>query len=223
MKKFLSICLILMMVMGITLTATAAPAGFVSSPSATAAPQLVSSTPKTEGCTARLVITPFSKKSTLPADVLAAMDAAYQEIIANGGDLTKLTSALADILKSKKLSIADIAISDLFDVTNYDCNDHQSHDGFDIVVSDDSLKHFVALLHRKNGKWEVVDNAKIVGDYLHFSVDTLSPFAVVVDHSKSVTSPQTGNDSHLIVYAAIMVISAGCLAIIWKKSRKIAQ
>lgn len=222
MKKFLAICLTLIMVMGITLTATAAPAGFVSSPSAEAGPELVSFTKLSDECAARLVITPYSKKNTLPAEVLKAMEEAYNDVVNNGGDLTKLTDELTALLKSLKLSSKDIAVSDLFDITNYDCDDHESHDGFDIVISDDGLKHFVALLHKKNGKWEVVDNAKVVGDHLHFSVDSLSPFAVVVDHSNGVTSPQTGSNSQLIVYAMIMIVSAAALVVVWKKSRSLA-
>lgn len=222
MKKFLAICLTLIMVMGITLTATAAPAGFVSSPSAEAGPELVRFSKVSSDCTARLVITPYSKRNTLPAEVLKVLEEAYNDVVNNGTDLTKLTSELTEVLKSKKLDPKDIAVSDLFDVTSYDCDDHERHGGFDIVLSDDGLKHFVALLHKKDGKWEVVKDAKIVDDHIHFSVDSLSPFAIVVDHSNGVTSPQTGSNSQLIVYAMIMIVSAAALVVVWKKSRSLA-
>ena len=223
MKKFLAICLTLIMVISITLSATAAPTGFVSSPSASQGPTVAEFTQKSDDCTAKLVITPYSNRESLPEEVLNAMNDAYNQVVNNGADLTKLNSALAALAKKNNIPAADLAVSDLFDITSYDCTDHDAHNGFDITLKDDSLKNFVALLHLKGGKWELVENAKVNGSHLIFSVDSLSPFAVVVNNGNAVTSPQTGSNSRLVVYAFVMVLSAVCLAVVWNKSRKIAD
>jgi hypothetical protein len=71
----------------------------------------------------------------------------------------------------------------------------------------------------KDGVWELVSDAKIEqdGDHLVFSVDSFSPFAVVVDTTGE--SPRTG-DSVMIISAIVLAVSVVALAAITVKRKK---
>lgn len=220
MKKVLVICLTVVFMVSMTLTTFAATGSFVSSPSGNAAPGQVEFKPADEDCTATLVITPYGEKNELTAAIKTMMEKAYNDIKGTE-DLTTLNATLAKLAKDLKIEGSDLAVSDLFDIHVTGCDYHDGHTDFDIVLSADSLKNFVALLHmNKNGEWEVVDGAKVVanGEHLSFSVDAFSPFAVVVNTAAKPS--QTGDSNMTPVYAAIMAVSALALVVILVKSRK---
>ena len=179
MKKVLVICLTVVFMMSMTLTAFAATGGFVSSPSGNPAPEKVEFKPADEDCTATLVITPYSEKQELSEAIKTMMETAYTAI-KGSTDISTLSADLAKIAKDAKIKGTDLAVSDLFDIHVTGCDYHDGHTDFDIVLSADSLKNFVALLHmNKNGEWEVVEDAKVIknGEHLAFSVDSFSPFS----------------------------------------------
>ncbi len=216
MKKVLAICLMMLMVVSMNITALANPGAFVSSPSGNPAPELVSFKPSDDGCSAQLVIAPYSKRGELPADLKALLEKAYDEIV-KSLDLTQLNADLAKVAADKKIDGTDLAVSDLFDLYVTSCEEHEGHIGFDIVLKADTLKHFVGLLHmNKNGEWELVSDAEIDGEHLKFSVDTLSPFAIVVDTNL----PQTGDSSMIHIYAIIMAVAALTLIVVCISSKK---
>lgn len=220
MKKVLVICLTVVFMVSMTLTTFAATGSFVSSPSGNAAPGQVEFKPADEDCTATLVITPYSEKNELTTAIKTMMEKAYNDIKGTE-DLTTLNATLAKLAKDLKIKGSDLAVSDLFDIHVTGCDYHDGHTDFDIVLSADSLKNFVALLHmNKNGEWEVVDGAKVIanGEHLSFSVDAFSPFAVVVNTAAKPS--QTGDSNMTPVYAAIMAVSALALVVILVKSRK---
>lgn len=220
MKKVLVICLTVVFMVSMTLTTFAATGSFVSSPSGNAAPGQVEFKPADEDCTATLVITPYSEKNELTTAIKTMMEKAYNDIKGTE-DLTTLNATLAKLAKDLKIEGSDLAVSDLFDIHVTGCDYHDGHTDFDIVLSADSLKNFVALLHmNKNGEWEVVDGAKVIanGEHLSFSVDAFSPFAVVVNTAAKPS--QTGDSNMTPVYAAIMAVSALALVVILVKSRK---
>ena len=78
---------------------------------------------------------------------------------------------------------------------DYNCDGHEGHGGFSLLLKPDSLQGFVGLLHLNNGKWELVKNAKVEADgiRLSFSVDTLSPFAIVVEADNGEQPPASGD------------------------------
>ncbi|MBQ3547589.1 MAG: hypothetical protein IJA44_03845 [Clostridia bacterium] len=220
MKKVLVICLTVVFMVSMTLTAFAAPGSFVSSPSGNPAPQKVEFKPADEDCTATLVITPYSEKNELPTALKAMMEKAYNDIKGTD-DLTTLNAALAKLAKDLKIKSSDLAVSDLFDIHVTGCDYHDEHVDFDIVLAADSLKNFVGLLHmNKNGDWELVEGAKVIanGEHLAFSVDSFSPFAVVVNTAAKPS--QTGDSNMIPVYVAIMAVSALALVVILVKSKK---
>jgi len=219
MKKILTVCLAIVMLVCINLTAFAAPNGFVSSPTGNGAPTVEDFKPSNEQCTAKLVITPYSDRDELPQALQELMQKAYDAIV-NAKDLTELNAEFAKYVKEKGLDASKLAVSDLFDIHATDCEFHDGHTEFDVVLKAETLKHFVGLLHmNKNGQIEFIDNAQVVNDHLHFSVETFSPFAIVVDTSVEDT-PTTGDDAMIYICTATLIISALGIVVIGFVSKK---
>lgn len=218
MKKVLAICFAAVLMLSMGLAVFAAPNGFANSPSGTPAPKVEQFKPADEDCTAQLQITPYSQKQVLPQELKEMMNKAYSDIAATN-DTTKLNANFAVVVNQKGLKAENLAVSDLFDIHPTDCTTHEGHTDFDIVLSADTLSHFVGLLHYTNGQWEYVDNAKVVnGTHLSFSVESFSPFAIVID--TTVAEPQTGDSSMIYLYAALMAVSAAALVFVAIRARK---
>ncbi len=223
MKKVLAICLAMVMVVSMSAAVCAAPSGFVSSPSGNAAPGVVTFVPGDEDCTAKLVITPYGDRSVLPDTLRTMFEKAYNEIV-NSKNLTELNAQLAKIAANKNIDGKNLAVSDLFDIHVTGCDYHDEHVDFDVTLDADTLSHFVALLHmNKNGEWELVEDAQVVnnGEHLKFSVDSFSPFAVVVDTTvEGGEDAETGENSMTYVYVILMAVSALAFVLILVKSKK---
>ena len=223
MKKVLAICLMVVMLVSMNISVLAAPGSFVSSPSGNPAPMLLSFDCDDEGCTAGLKITPYSERSTLPANLKTMIENFYA-LIAGTNDLTTLNTDLAKVAADKNLAGTNLAVSDLFDIHTYGCTDHGEHKNFTITLDADTLSRFVGLLHMKdNGEIELIKNAKVLndGEHLQFTVETLSPFAIVVrTDAEDPDGPPTGDINMVPVYVIVMTVSAVALAFVLLKSRK---
>ncbi len=228
MKKVLSIVLALVMVFCMSVAASADPGKFISSPSNNSAPTLIESTPESDDCEADLVITPYSDREELPAEIEAQMVKAYESIV-SAAKLTDLNAAIADLAEAKGIPVENLTVSDLFDIRYISCDEHGGHGKFQIVIKADTLKKFVALLHYVNNSWEIVEGAEVKeinGELrLTFSIGEFSPFAIVIDSEGATDSkpPKTGENRDLIIGAivvsAVSVIAAAAL-IIARKSKK---
>lgn len=220
MKKVLAIILTTVMIFAASISTFAAPGAFLNSPSGNLAPRVSSFKFKSEACTAELVITPYADRSTLGDASKALIEQAYATI-AGTKDLTTLSDSLKKIAADKKIKGQNLAVSDLFDISVVGCQDHNDHYSCNIVLDADTLGRFVALLHMDaDGKWSVVDTAKVTNEdkQLEFTVDSLSPFAIVVDTTSD--TPQTGDSGKLYIYAGIMFVSALAIAVVVVKSKK---
>jgi hypothetical protein len=220
MKKVLAILLTAMMIFGASVSVFAAPGSFINSPSGNPAPELVSFDFEADDCTAKLVITPYSERSELDDAAKALMEKAYAAI-AGTDDLTKLNKDLEKLAKDKNIKGKDLAVSDLFDISPEGCEIHDDHYSCDIVLDADTLGRFVALIHmNEKGEWVLVDNAKVTnnGEHLEFTVDSLTPFAIIVDTSSD--SPNTGDSGRIYTYIAVMFVSALAIAVVVVKSKK---
>lgn len=211
MRKAFTICLTLVLVV---MMATTSFAAYVSSPSPSG-----NTAPKVEAFSGEgtLNVTAFGDKSELPAELLELFEKAHNDIVSTD-DLTTLNADFAKLVADKKLTGADLAVSDLFDL-------HASEEqkgSIEITLEADTLKYFVGLLHLTNDGWELVKDAKVInkGTQLKFSVDSLSPFAIVVDTSGTVPEVPTGDDSHIHVYAIIMAAAAMAIVLIAVKTKK---
>lgn len=228
MKKFLAIIMAMVLAFSVSVIAFA-NGGFIASPSGNKAPEIVEIVYDEDSCEPEIVVTPYAERHKLDDKRRADLEKAYDEIAANA-DLTKICSDLIAIAKAKGSDPLNLGVSDLFDVTAYHTkNDHEYCGMVTLTLSAETLKNFVALIHRdpETGKWENVDEATVdaTESTLTFRCRDFSPFAIVVD-KKAGTIPPTGESSlqlQIIIPAAIMVVSAISLAgvlIVLKKKKQ---
>lgn len=213
MKKVLASIFAIVLALTVTVTAIAAPGGFVSSPSGNKAPSLIDGKNTDEDCPAELEITPYADRDDLDDETQKEFEEAYKSIAEND-DLTKISDDLGKIADDKDISPSNLAVSDLFDISYTSCDDHDDHGAFDITLDPEVLDGFVALMRFEDGEWVVVDNAKVDGDHLKFTTEVLGQFAIVVNTgSGSGDAPQT-NDTFPWVYIVLMAVSAIGLVVV---------
>jgi len=210
MKKLLSVCLALIMVACFSVTAFA-EGGFLNSPSLNPAPEVVE--PTDEG----IEVTPYNDRDSLTDDEKKALEDAYDSI-KNVDDVRDLNKDVADGNSS------NLAVSDLFNV-GYEGNNTSG--SYSVALKSDTLNNFTSLMTYVNGKWEIVDGAKVQDGKLMFTAKNLGPYAIVVNTGDSTNSPQTGinettttENTSLVVYGALMVVSACGALFMWRKSKK---
>ena len=215
MKKLFVLCLSLVLVAAMSTTMLATGA-FVSSPSGNPAPELVAGTNSSEDCESELVITAYGDRADLSEEARQAMEAVYATIVGTE-DLGTLNSGLAALAQSKGTTTANLAVSDLFDISATDCGDHEGHGHFDITLKAESLANFVCLLHYHDGAWHIVEGATVTnnGEHLEFDEDEFSPFAIVVstgaannDHTGSVF----GSGSIIAIVTILVLVAGGAVA-----------
>ncbi len=186
MKKTLVFALVIAMVFAAPVTAFAD--AFHESPSNNPAAELVGYTVTNGDWDGEIIVTPYSHRNELPPKELEEEQEAYDSI--KGADsAAALESHIAQIAEKKKVDAKELFVSDLFDVRAT----KPGMGSATITLKSERFGNFIALLHFTNGKWEVVDNAKCTSDLeLTFTVDDLSPFAVVVSNKNS---PPTGESN----------------------------
>lgn len=214
MKKLLALFMAVVMMLSFSVMAFAAPGSFVQSPSRNDGPTLIEGENESSDCTAKLVITPYKDRKTLPEKALKDIETAYQ-IISKCTNITSLCAPFASYVSNKGIPAANLAVSDLFDVSYYNCDIHENHGVFRIKLSAETLKNFVGLLHYNDGVWEHIENARVLpdGETLEFSIKDLSPFAIVVEkEAGSVTPPDTG-DIDLTLPIIMLVCSAALIVV----------
>lgn len=224
MKKVFSIVLAMVLTLALSVSVCAAPGQFVNSPSNNDAPTIISFERNNEECTGELIITPYSQRATLPAELKALIEKAYSDI-ASSKDLTTLNKDLADLAAAQKIDGPNLKVSDLFDIRYEGCTSHNENHTFTIVLKANTLHRFVGLLHMNlNGEWELIENAKVTdnGETLTFTISDFSPFAIVVDTSDiEGDSPQTGV-KNIAIYGSLMLVSAMAIVVLVVKGKKYA-
>lgn len=219
MKKIIAICLSFIIAASATVTVFAAPANFWGSPSGKPSPEIISFKSSDPNSTVQLILTPYSDRNDLSDWQISLLEKAYDSI-RNAKSLTELNAELADAVAKLEIDSKYLAVTNIFDIHYVGSDNNSEHQKFEIVLSVDELNNFVGLLHmNKDGVWELVSDAKIEqdGDHLVFSVDSFSPFAVVVDTTGE--SPRTG-DSVMIISAIVLAVSVVALAAITVKRKK---
>ena len=213
MKKVLTICLVLVMALCLCASVVASANGFLVSPSGRPAPIVVEFKAHDPACTARLIITPYGERVTM-------LEKAFQMIV-NCDDLTELNADLKELAAQLNIPGDKLAVSELFDIHMEGCDYHEEHRYFDIILSAEALENFVGLLHlRQDGEFELIADAKVTheGDHLEFTVESFSPFAIVVDTTKN--SP-TGDNGMIFVCLALMLVSGVAVVLLNRKPRTV--
>ena len=210
MKKVLMICLIIVMAMSITLPVFATMGGFVASPSRNQAPTLIEGKNEDDDCVSKLSIVAYADRDQLPEETRAGLEAAYTQII--GVEyLDQLNSDIAKLAETAGVSIEDLAVTDMFDISASECGTHEEHGRFSITLEPELLKNFVCLLHYYDGKWNIVEDAKVTGSgtRLEFTEDEFSPFAIVVSSSPIVEVIKDNTDWLVFCGIASGVVAIG--------------
>lgn len=211
MKKVLACILSLILVVALSVSVMAT--GFVKSPVLNDAPEIKGfETEVDHTCGYDLAITPYEDRADLADEAKQEIETAYEDIKANA-DLTKMVADLAKVAEDKKIEKENLAVSQLFDISEEECAEHADHGTVTIHLTAD-LKNFVALLHKTDAGWVVVSSATLVdAETLKFSVDELSPFAIVVDATEE-SNVSTGDNANLALYISLMAVSAVALVVV---------
>lgn len=219
MKKVLVICLTMVLVMSLSISAMAIPGGFVKSPSGNRAPIVVDFKPLDEDCTASLIITIFGDRVNLPEELRQPFEDAYNDII-NSSNLTDLNKDLADLADKLGIESSKLGVSDLFDLSANGCEDHDGHKQYQVTLDSDALEHFVGLIYKgDDGNWYLVDDAKVIDGKLQFTAEGYHPYAIVVDTTEGEPS-KTGDTNLILICGAVMAVSAVALAVVLIKGKK---
>ena len=212
MKKFVVSMLAIVMAITLLLPVAASQDNFVNSVAQVGKPVLQGEPEVATGVF--LVLTSYTDRGTLP-DGGAEMEDAYAQILA-AANLGDLNAGLASAAAALGVDASDLVVSDLFDVSLKKGDDFvidpSEYMPITVALKADLLDKFVGLLHFKDGKCELVTNANVKDGVLTFSVDDLSPFAIVVKNEGAGTdsepeSPDTG-DTTPWFYVSIMAAAA---------------
>lgn len=154
-------------------------ADFVPSISAKPAPELFSFTDEF-GKPIQATIVSYAGSESLPAQAKQMMKEAYEKILA-AKDISVLNKEIKRFAKEAGVKTKDLVVSDFFDLSLSDFGEMTEGGCYRVSLSVASLRNFVCLLHFVDGEWELVTEAKVSadGEKLEFTVDGLSPFAIV--------------------------------------------
>lgn len=219
MKKLLLLCLAFVMIVSVIIPVSATTGAFVDSPSLNPAPELVEGENEKEECEATIVVTAYGDRDKLAEADRKSIEEAYT-IIRGTKDLSTLNEMIAEIAKELGVEVTDLAVSDLFDISDTECTlNHEDHGYFDITLKSNTLENFVCLLHYYNGEWRIVENAIVTnnGEHLEFEEKEFSPFAIVVyTGDEEITVPvqqDNGDPTVAIVVSALAAVGASAISI----------
>ena len=172
----------------------------------------------TPGESLEILFTPFVNRDILARDLRIKIEQAYSELLE-----TDITTLVASLDKTYNGIFTNLAVSKFFDLSE----EYGAWAGKakTITIGGFDLSRFVCLLHFGHDGWEIVKNATIVGLNLVFSIDNLSPFAVIVapeSEADAPASPATGDIFTAVSVAAAIALGCGAVYFI-SKSRKKAE
>lgn len=213
MKKLLFLPLLSLLLLSMSLSAFAA-GGFVVSPSGNEPPEIIDKE-LPEGCTAEVIVTPYSDRVSLGEEGRKRIEDAYRDIV-GAEDIGELNDKLASVAEELNINTKDLSVSDLFNIHIEGCDDHDLHGAIAVRMKAETLENFVSLLYYNGDTWEFIDASVIgqEGNILAFDFELEGPYAVVVDTSGSGTKPPQLGDSLSILLIVMIVASAtGLIAI----------
>lgn len=219
MKKFAVISLSLVMVVCLTLIAIAGPGAFVQSPSNNPAPVLNNFSIEAEDCEAILKATAFADRDSLDEETRLALEEAYDQIVNHKND-NAFKEVMEKLAAQLGLTVPELSIAELFDINYYNCDEHDTHSGYNITLKLTHIENFVGIIHLNNHVWEILEVVDVNEEEstISFHVDSLSPFATVVDNGSGEKAPQTGD--YTMVYLGIMIAAACGLVIVLVAGKK---
>ena len=214
MKKIVVICLSLVMLFSLSMTAFAAGM-FVSSPSGNRVPTLVGYMNGSPDCSLEIKITAYADRDTLPDYDREQIENAYWQIVnavEDGNDFYKAVEVVANDLE---MSVSSISVSDLFDISAFGCTNHGEHLGTTITLQSETFENFVGMLRLKDGVWESIEILEYnkENNTITFYVEDFSPFAILVDNDGGGMPPKT-NDGHNAYLWVMLTAAAGFMLVV---------
>lgn len=210
MKKILSFLLVVILLCSIPAAAFAD--NFVGKTANAGTPELEKAE-QLDGTdsSAQVAFTPYKERDGLPDARRSMLDEAY-ESLRKASPLAGLNTKLEDAARR------DLAVSDLFDIGAAG----EEAPGFPmkITVKDKNLGKFVALLRFADGEWQWVD-AKTEGDSLSFTVESFSPYAVIVVANKFAPARSSGRIPYGTILGVLFLGAAAvCFSLESRKGRR---
>ncbi len=219
MKRVFALCMTIVLIVAMSVPAFAALGEFISSPSGVKAPKLIKYVPKSDNCTAKIAITPYSERHTLDDATRALLEKAYSDIVNSNVIGGQLKDELSKLASDNGIDYTALAIGDLFDISYYDCADHAAHGGFSITIAPEVYDNVTGVLHLNGDKWELLEvTTDTANKSITFEVDSLSPFAIVYNTKPG--SSVTGDSSNAWIYIVLMTVSVSALGVIGYKLSK---
>ena len=229
MKKVLTLCLTILLVITLAIPAMAATGSFVASPSTTGAPSLESATPDSEDCVAEVLITAFADRANLDEASRQELEEAYNQIV-NSDTANAFVTALNQLAETLGMQVSGLSISHLFDIDTTNCATHDGHGGFTITLKIDNADKLLGVLHMGHStQWEVCDSVVVDKEAgtVTFHANDFSPFALVVDNGTT-EGPDIGDDDDdkkggnawwIILIIVVVVVAAGVVAFVLLKKK----
>lgn len=220
MKKFVVLCLAMVMVLSMSLSTFAADLGaFVKSPSLNPAPEVIYFDADNEDCDADIKVTAYSERDTLDEEARKRIEEAYKQIVNDDEENNPFAEELKKLAEELGLDLDQLSVSDLFDISATNCDDHDDHKGFTITLKADTLENFLGLMQFDGEKWitlEVIEWDEFAKT-VTFHCDELYPVAFIVNNDPN-RAPQTGDYSAL--YLGIALVAAVGLVVVLVSSKK---
>ena len=183
MKRLMIILLAIVMSALMCVSVCAATGAFDGSPSGKPAPELIYGANESEDCESILSITAYGDRDKLSENSRLKIEEAYSQIIGTQ-NLSSLNEYIAQVAREKGIDPADLAVSDLFDISATNCSGHNDHGHFDITLKAEVLENFVCLLHYFEEKNDTTAELEFEGAYTDENLakdDRTEPWKLTVD------------------------------------------
>lgn len=214
MKKLFAIILMAVMVCSMAFSASAAPGSFIESPSLNKAPIIVEYYNEDGECIGKIYVTSYGDRNVLELVERENLENAYDSI-RNSTTVSVFIPDIIDVAQKLNVSPDNLAISDLFNLSLEDCDNHDEHGYFSIKLQPDTVENFVGLVYFENGEWHVIEDAKVDGDCLIFTTDVPRALAIVVDVDNSIIDvPVTGQIIPWVLMGVIALSAAGIVVLL---------
>lgn len=216
MKRILTAVFAILMIAAMTVSAFASSDAFVSSPSQKRAPELVDYENESEDCVAELEICAYGDRDQLEDEDRLKLEEAYSNLLETA-DLGDLNDDIDSLASSLKVDSNVFAISDVFDISYYDCDGHEAHGEFTITIKPESVKNYAGMIHYTDDGWELLESEEKDGN-ITFVVDSLSPFAIMV-HDGTASGPawSLDPDMGIAISIGVGIMALLLLAIAFRK------
>ena len=208
MKKTLSLCLALAMILSIGVASFAISNNFTQSPSVTK-PDVEIEWENDEDADTKVEDVSYGERDELSDEEKEIFEDAYESIV-DAEDLGDLVPDLEDL----DIPTEDLGVSDLIYI------DVEGNDPGEITVTitPETIDNVVAVIQYIDGEWVVIDATITDDGKIIIITDKEGPIAIVVDTEAE--APGTSDNTMTYVLIGIMAVSAVVIVVLLATSKK---